>query len=582
MEQINEAAKQPQTGGKRLKKGGAGKPLAILGILVALAAAAYLGLCAFAHYQTVFYPNYSINGLDVSGLTAEEARDLLAEAFPAQTVTLCDAEGGAVLGEVTLADMGVTSETSVGWAEEAMARQNHTFLLYKGGQYLGSLLGFSPLGSVYDCALSEESLTSLTQKIEESLHEDPVHTAYALKENALSITVPATGQTLDTEALAADLATVSNTVLGPRKVFVSRVIIPATTMTAQQIHRAVSGEMKNAGYDKETDSITPEQIGADFDVPAAQKAMDSAEPGSTIEVPAEIEYPSITAEALKEVLFRDVLAEYTTKVSGTTGRRGNVRLSAASINNYVMNSGDVFSYNEAVGQRTAANGYAPAPAYVKGETVDEIGGGICQTSSTLYLTCLLADLEITERYAHRYAPAYVPLGMDATVSWGGPDYKFTNNTDYPIRIETIYENHKLTVRIHGTKVDGSYAKVTYEYLGKTDWQTVYQEDPTIAPGTQQVKTEPYTGHKVKTYHTIYAEDGTVLDSHYEATSDYKVRNKVILVAPGQIPTPDPSIPAAAPENILAEMDTPEPSVEPPVSEIPPAPVVILPEESLTE
>lgn len=85
-----------------------------------------------------------------------------------------------------------------------------------------------------------------------------------------------------------------------------------------------------------------------------------------------------------------------------------------------MNSGDVFSYNDVVGQRTAARGYQAAPAYVQGETVDEIGGGICQTSSTLYLACLRSNLEITERYAHRYVPAYITAGMDATVSWGGP------------------------------------------------------------------------------------------------------------------------------------------------------------------
>ena len=205
MEQINEAVLEQQplqsSGGKRLKKGGAGNLPVILGILVALAAAAYLALCAYAHHQTVFYPNYTINGLDVSGLTAEEASKLLAEDFPAQTVSICDAEGGALLAEVTLADMGVTSKTSVGWAEEAMARQTHTSFLYKGAQYLGSLTGRSLLGSVYDCGLSEETLASLAQKIEETLHRDPVHTAYSIKENALSITVPAAGQTLDTAVL---------------------------------------------------------------------------------------------------------------------------------------------------------------------------------------------------------------------------------------------------------------------------------------------------------------------------------------------------------------------------------------------
>ena len=183
-----------------------------------------------------------------------------------------------------------------------------------------------------------------------------------------------------------------------------------------------------------------------------------------------------------------------------------------------MNSGDVFSYNDVVGQRTAARGYQAAPAYVQGETVDEIGGGICQTSSTLYLACLRSNLEITERYAHRYVPAYITAGMDATVSWGGPDYKFTNNSLYPIKIVTIYENNYLTVRILGTNVDGTSVKMTNEHLSTTPYETVYEDDPTLAPGTEKVKTTPYTGYKYRTYRNVYDANGKLISSTYEAVS----------------------------------------------------------------
>ena len=84
-----------------------------------------------------------------------------------------------------------------------------------------------------------------------------------------------------------------------------------------------------------------------------------------------------------------MLGEARTHVSSSAGRIGNVKLSAKLINGIVLNSGDTFSYNDSVGKRTEARGFKPAPAYVKGETVDEVGGGICQTSSTLYLACLL-------------------------------------------------------------------------------------------------------------------------------------------------------------------------------------------------
>ena len=139
--------------------------------------------------------------------------------------------------------------------------------------------------------------------------------------------------------------------------------------------------------------------------------MDSAAPGDTLEIPAVIEYPAVTAEQLKPVLFRDLLGSYTTHVGGSAARISNVKLASASVNGTVLNSGDIFDYNGVVGQRTTARGYQPAPAYVQGETVDEIGGGVCQPSSTLYLATLKSNLEIVERYAHRYVPAYIPKGM---------------------------------------------------------------------------------------------------------------------------------------------------------------------------
>ncbi|MDD6605272.1 MAG: VanW family protein, partial [Oscillospiraceae bacterium] len=222
-------------------------------------------------------------------------------------------------------------------------------------------------------------------------------------------------------------------------------------------------------------------------------------------------------------------------------------------------------YNGVVGKRTAANGYQPAPAYVKGETVDEIGGGICQTSSTLYLACLRGNLEITERHAHRYIPAYIAAGMDATVSWGGPDYKFTNDTDYPIKIVTSYEGGYLTVKVLGTNATGITAKMTNEKLSTTDFQVVYEDDPTLAPGTEKVKTTPYTGSKWKTYRNLYDANGKLISSTYEDTSDYKARNKVILKGPAkaEVPASGPAdIPAPTPE----APDTPavpETPVEPP-------------------
>ena len=473
-----------------------------------------------------------------------------------------------------MADLGYAAEDFAGDAQFWMEEQTRRFFLGKGWDFLSDVTGRRPGGAHWP-DMDQTVLRETVARLSGELSQAAVDSSYSLTDDSIRLVKARDGRALDENALRAALADVSAYSENGYQVSFSFETVPAQVLTAQAIHDEVAAEMKNAGYDTETDTITPERLGAAFDAAAAQKALDAAAPGETVEIPAVIEHPKVTAEELKAVLFRDVLGEARTKVGGTAARKTNVKLSASSINDLVLNTGDVFSYNESVGQRTAANGYQPAPAYVKGETVDEIGGGICQTSSTLYLACLRGNLEITERHAHRYIPAYIAAGMDATVSWGGPDYKFTNNTDYPIRIVTEYKGDYVTVKLLGTNVTGITAKMTNEKLSSTPFEVVYEDDPTLAPGTEQVKTTPYTGSKWKTYRHLYDADGKFISTSYEATSDYKARNKVILKGPA---------PAEVPAGGTAEIpvqpptETPQEPVETPVEpDLPQEPVMVIPD-----
>ena len=573
MEQTtNEAVVQKNQGGARLKKGGKG-PLVVLGVIVGVLVLAYVGLCAYAGSLDTFYPNYHINGIAVGGMTVEQASQALAAELPEQVMTLHCGGNPVKLGwpsdslpPVTLGELGYTEERCGAIVQRLFDQQKSCGFFSQGSRFLSAL--FSSTGETVsdedmDASVFQEQVTRLARERARA----PQDATASIGENSISIPKAVNGRSVKEDALAEALIHAIRTygTQGELIAYISFAHFNPWNLTAQAIHDEVAAEMKNAGYDPETKSITPERLGAEFDVDAAQKALDAAAPGETVEIPATIEYPRVTAEQLKGVLFRDVLGEARTKVGGTAARISNVKLSASSINGYVMNTGDVFSYNGVVGKRTAANGYQPAPAYVKGETVDEIGGGICQTSSTLYLACLRGNLEITERHAHRYIPAYIAAGMDATVSWGGPDYKFTNDTDYPIKIVTSYEGGYLTVKVLGTNATGITAKMTNEKLSTTDFQVVYEDDPTLAPGTEKVKTTPYTGSKWKTYRNLYDANGKLISSTYEDTSDYKARNKVILKGPAkaEVPASGPAdIPAPTPE----APDTPavpETPVEPP-------------------
>lgn len=569
MEPIREAEMQTQPGKrlaeepKRKKSGKAWKTAA--GIVAAAVVVLFCACCMLANSRDTFFPHTTINGVEVGGLTVAEAQSRLEAEIPQRVckIYLSGQDGVSTEGRepdavITFAELGLFPESGY----EGMAKA--PFILQQGKGYLSTALTYleALLGkdTGYNSSLywDSQQLDRAISELSSELNIDPLDMTYQLADHFLQITTARDGRFVaDNELRRTIQNVVQNSSEAEAVVELPVEIRPAETLTARQLHDRLHGEMKNASYDAAAGTIIPEQPGADFDVAAVQKAMDEAAPGETLTVKADIQQPEVTAADLKAVLFRDVLGEAKTHVSGSAGRIGNVKLSAQIINGLVLNSGETFSYNESVGKRTADRGFKPAPAYVKGETVDEIGGGICQTSSTLYLACLMSNLEITERYAHRYVPAYIAWGMDATVSWGGPDYKFTNNTLYPVKIVTKYEKGYLTVQILGTNVDGTYVKMSNEVLSKTPWETIYQEDPTMAPGSPDVvKVTPYTGYKVNSYQTIYDKDGKVIDSHFEASSNYKVRNKVILQAPAAQPgSGTAEIPAVTPDT---PSDTPVP------------------------
>lgn len=593
MEQTTKEAIAQRNGGKRLSGGAGKKTLIIIGILVAVLAAAYLGLCAYAASLDVFFPNTTINGVDVAGMTVQQAGEELGSTLPQRTMSfylpLTDKSGDGVTapeGEtlydpepaatVSCESLGITQDLDyTAHAQSVYDRSQGQSGFFQGGwSFLAHLFHSQGAKGVYlepDETVFRQKLSELAQTFSRPAQD----TSYEVGQDSLTVTRELDGLAV-TEA---DLEQPIREALSSEAdgaVYVDAAILPAQALSAQDIHDAVAGSMKNAGYDAATDSITPEQAGAEFDVAEAQALLDAASPGETVEIPADIQQPHVTAAELKDVLFRDVLGQCRTHVSGTSARINNVKLSAAACNGVVLNTGDVFSYNATTGQRTTAKGYQAAPAYVGGETVDEVGGGVCQTSSTIYYACLRANLEITERYAHRYVPAYIDWGMDATVSWGGPDYKFTNNTDYPIKIVATYSGGYLTVKILGTNVDGTYVKMTNEVLSKTDWETVYKDDETLPAGTEKVTTTPYTGYKVKSYRNVYSADGKLISSTYEATSDYKVRNKVIsrgpalpeqpetpVTGPAETPAETPTQPPeeTTPSTTTPETSTPDPSQE---------------------
>jgi vancomycin resistance protein YoaR len=167
----------------------------------------------------------------------------------------------------------------------------------------------------------------------------------------------------------------------------------------------------------------------------------------TIALPLQEESPNVTQETIKGI-DEVVIGSYKTTFNASVwGRTENISLSANTINQVVLGPGDRFYFNLVVGERTPERGYQKAKEIVNKEFVEGIGGGICQTSSTLYNAVAEAGLEILELHSHSLSVGYVPAGKDATVSWGGPDFKFMNNKDYPVMIKTIVDKSSGSIEV---------------------------------------------------------------------------------------------------------------------------------------
>lgn len=174
---------------------------------------------------------------------------------------------------------------------------------------------------------------------------------------------------------------------------------------------------------------------------------------SELSLPIYVTEPNVSEEDLQGI-DEKIIGEFITYFdSSVVGRSQNIALSAQAITDVVIGSGDLFSFNQTVGERTVVRGYQEAMEIINKEFVLGIGGGICQTSTTLFNAVEKAGLEMIERYTHSREVGYVSKGRDATVSWGGPDFRFTNPHPYPIliRSKVNLERGELIVTIHSHK-----------------------------------------------------------------------------------------------------------------------------------
>lgn len=270
----------------------------------------------------------------------------------------------------------------------------------------------------------------------------------------------------------------------------------------QNISDSINVDMKNAKVyisDSGNISVSSATIGKELDIASTKESIYDAiknKDYKSIDLKVNIKEPKISTEAVKSV--NTLLAEFSTKFSTKDSNRvTNVVLSAKATSDVLLMPGEEFSYNNLTGKRTTSNGYKDAPVIINGKLEQDVGGGVCQVSSTLFNSVLYSGLDVTSRRNHSLKSSYVSIGRDAMVSDGGSDFRFKNPYSHPVYIKNTVSNGVITSKIYGNTSDKKNISI---------------------------KVEPYTTgglDAAKTYIEYKDSNGKVIRTQYISNSVYK-------------------------------------------------------------
>ena len=375
-------------------------------------------------------------------------------------------------------------------------------------------------------------------------------------------------------------------------------------------------EVKNASivdFDTEnrTYIIDKEKIGYDIDIDTAAKEVkalfDSKTYVGVVTVPTVKKEPEITAAMINENF--GLIGECSTKASSNSNRNNNLNQACENMTGTILEPGEIFSFNDIVGQRTVENGFKEATVIQGGQYEQGLGGGICQVSTTLYNAVLKADLEVVRRSAHAWPSDYVQTGLDATVDWPALDFQFKNDTDYQVVVVAWfdYSDYTCNAQVYGKKLpDGKYIELYAEITNVVSaGAEEYVEDRELETGKTKTIREAHQGITANAYKIWYNAAGEEIDRVLYNTTTYYPYGKRIAVGvlnpdgtyatmdkeTGEItsrimtttPTPTPKPEATAtPKPTESEQTRPTETDEPPPTQTDPPPTQTDPPPTQTD
>lgn len=517
----------------------------------------------------------SINGISVSGKDKDEVKEILSEKIEAKKtedlVVKLDAkteEGAEYKGVISFEQLQLNYKLDEA-IEKAYNIGRDSNIFVNNFNIVKTFFAKNNIEIPYE--YNEEELNKQIDTINGQIPGAVIESSYDIDEDKkeLVITKGKEGLEVDPELLKQEVENeVKNVESGKKEINLSTKNKEPNQINLDKIYSEIHTEPQNAYYTQNPFTLYPHVDGIDFAISMEEAKKILEENKEEYIIPLKITRPEITTDKIGSEGFPDLLAEFSTNYNpGAKDRTTNLRLASNKINNTVVLPGETFSYNKVVGKRTTEAGYKEAPSYAGGKVVNDIGGGICQITSTLYNAVVLANLDIVSRSNHQFVPSYVKAGRDATVVYGAIDFKFKNTRKYPIKIKSTVSGGVARVQIYGMKEETEYeVKIETKITGSIPMKTVYEDDPTLEKGKEKVEQKGHNGTYSEAYKVVYL-NGKVVSRTLLSKDKYNQMSTIIKRGTKGVEAPpvEPEVPQEPDVPTNPEIpEKPEEPVEPPV------------------
>ena len=492
------------------------------------------------------HKNVYIQNINVSGISQEEAKEKLSKIYESKKLNKIILKHDDFEMPISYDQLGITRNFNDAIDKAYGIGRNGNIIT---NNYRILFTSFLRKNINLDINIDDTSINNVINDVQSKLPDVTIQSSYYIDGNNLVIKKGTDGVEINKDKLKSDIIkniNDFNCVNGEIEIPV--IEKKADDIDINKIANEIKKEPQDAYISKDPLEVHVEQDGVELacSIEEAQKIINENTDKNVINeknnndnensekeenngsdeivIPLKITHPAVTVESLGNEAFANKLATYTTNYDASNlNRNNNLVLASEKLNGTIVKPGEEFSYNKTIGERTIASGFKEAKAYAGGKVVLDVGGGICQLSSTLYNAVLLTNLDVTERHNHYFLTSYVPAGRDATVSWGSVDFKFKNNRKYPIKIESKAGDGVATVSIFGIKQDDDNtvlidSKVTsiipkkVEYAGK---------DSGVSERTGE------DGATSETYKTLL-KNGMIISKTLISTDTYNALSQIIL------------------------------------------------------